>query len=263
MGGAEAVVTVAPELRMFLRPGRRAERITVACDGVSSLGHVVEELGVPRTEVGVLVVNGHPQTARYRPSGGDIVRVRAVPRPQPLAAARFVLDVHLGALARRMRLLGVDTAYANDADDDGLVAQANAEKRVLLTQDRGLLCRRKLWAGAFVRGARPDDQLRDVLDRFAPALAPWTRCTRCNGQLKPVAKPLVEPLLEPGTRRTYQEFAQCQACGRVYWRGAHAARLTAIVDGASGAQLPDAGSTRPTARLKTSWPGELWARSGP
>jgi uncharacterized protein with PIN domain len=235
MGTTEAVVTVAPELRMFLRRGRRAERIAVACDGVSSLGHVVESLGVPRTEVGGLVVNGQPETARYRPSGGDIVQVRAVPRPQPLATARFLLDVHLGALARRLRLLGVDAAYANDADDDRLIAQANAEKRVLLTQDRGLLCRRKLWAGAFVHGARPDDQLRDVLDRFAPPLAPWTRCTRCNGRLRPVAKPLVEPLLEPGTRRTYQEFAQCQACGQVYWRGAHAARLTAIVDGASGA----------------------------
>ena len=97
--------------------------------------------------------------------------------------ARFVLDVHLGTLARRLRLVGVDTAYANDAGDDALVEQANASRRVLLTQDRGLLCRRKLWLGAYVRGARPDDQFADVLDRFAPPLAPWTRCPACNGHL--------------------------------------------------------------------------------
>ncbi len=260
-------MTVAAELRMFLRPGRRGDRIAVACDGVSSLGHVVESLGVPRTEVGGLTVNGHEETPRYRPRGGDVVQVHAAPRPQPLASARFLLDVHLGALARRLRLLGLDAAYANDADDDDLVSQANAERRVLLTQDRGLLCRRRLWAGAYVRGARPDDQLRDVLDRFVPPLAPWTRCTVCNGQLQPVAKPLIDQLLEPGTRRTYQVFARCQACGRVYWQGAHAARLKAIVDGASAARaaasraaseawLPGAGSTRETARLETGWPGQ-------
>ena len=223
-------MTVAAELRMFLRPARRDGPVSVACDGVSSLVHVVESLGVPRTEVGSLVVNGSTEGPGYLARGGDVVQVLAVPRPQHPGSARFLLDVHLGALARRLRLIGVDAAYANDADDDDLVSQANAQRRVLLTQDRGLLCRRRLWAGAYVRGAHPDDQLADVLDRFVPPLAPWTRCTACNGQLRPVAKTAVEPLLEPGTRRTYHEFAQCQVCGRVYWRGAHAARLQAIVD---------------------------------
>jgi uncharacterized protein len=242
MGKQEAVVTVAAELRMFLRAGRRDNPVSVACDGVSSLLHVVESLGVPRTEVGCLTVNGSTESPSYQPRGGDAVQVVAVRRPQQPGSARFLLDVHLGALARRLRLIGVDAAYDNEADDDDLVRRANGERRVLLTQDRGLLCRRQLWAGAYVRGARPDDQLSDVLDRFVPPLAPWTRCTACNGQLRPVAKPAVEPLLEPGTRRSYHEFAQCQACGRVYWRGAHAARLQAIVDGAgSGAARSGSG----------------------
>ena len=230
MGRPEAVVSVAGGLRLFLRHGRRDERVTVACDGVSTLGHVVESLGVPRTEVGSLTVNGHRQSLGYLPRGGDVVQVHAVQRPQRLETARFLLDVHLGALARRLRLIGVDAAYDNSAADDALVTQANEELRVLLTQDRALLCRRRLWAGAYVRGARPDDQLSDVLDRFAPRLAPWTRCTACNGHLRAVAKPAIESLLQAGTRRTYDEFAQCQACSRVYWRGAHAARLQAIVD---------------------------------
>ena len=238
MGEPEAVVTVPAELRMFLRAGRRAERVAVPCDGVSTLGHLMESLGVPRTEVGGLTVNGNPEELRYLPHGGDEVEIRPVARPQPLESVRFVLDVHLGVLARRLRLIGLDAAYANDAADDDLVSQANAQRRVLLTQDRGLLCRRRLRAGAYVRGARPDDQLRDVLDRFAPPLAPWTRCTACNGHLQPVAKPAVESLLEAGTCRTYQEFAQCQACSRVYWRGAHAARLQAIVDWAISATAP-------------------------
>jgi uncharacterized protein with PIN domain len=229
VGRAEALVNVAAQLRLFLKPAHRDGAIRVACDGVSSLGHVVQSLGVPLTEVGRLVVNGAAVTPGYRPAGGDVVQVDAMTRPQPAPTARFVLDVHLGALARRLRLAGVDTSYASDRDDDTLIEQANAERRILLTQDRGLLRRRALWLGAYVRGAHPDAQLTDVLGRFAPPLAPWTRCPACNGALRPAPKTEVEPLLQPGTRRTYQEFSRCQTCGRVYWRGAHSKRLHALV----------------------------------
>jgi len=225
-------VRFAAELRMFLARRHRSGPIRVACDGLSSLGHVVESLGVPLTEIGSLVVNGVPTVPAHRLAGRDVAEAGAVDRPQRLAAAQFILDVHLGTLARRLRLVGVDAAYANDLDDDVLIERANAEGRVLLTQDRGLLRRHRLWLGAYVRGARPDDQLRDVLDRFAPALAPWTRCTACNGLLAPVRKADVEPLLQPGTRRTYQVFSRCTACGRVYWHGAHSRRLEEIVDAA-------------------------------
>ena len=108
--------------------------------------------------------------------------------------------------------------------------QANAGRRVLLTKDRGLLRRRKLQMGAYVRGARPDEQFRDVLDRFRPPLAPWTRCPACNGLLAPVARAAVDPLLRPGTRRTYQAFSRCGSCGQVYWHGAHSKRLGEIID---------------------------------
>jgi uncharacterized protein len=232
MNQAQAVVIVAAELRMFLRPGRRAGPVAVAVDGTSSLGHVVQSLGVPLTEAGRLLVNGEPAAPGNRPGPGDLVTIEAVRRPQQLTSARFVLDVHLGTLARRLRLAGVDAAYANDADDDALIEQANAGRRVLLTQDRGLLRRRALWLGAYVRGARPDDQFRDVLDRFRPPLAPWTRCPACNGLLSPVDKSAVAPVLRPGTRRTYQTFSRCRGCGQVYWHGAHSRRLEQIIDSA-------------------------------
>jgi uncharacterized protein with PIN domain len=233
MAGPEAELRFADELRIFLAPRHRDGRAVVTCDGTSTLGHVIESLGVPLPEVGDLRIDGEPVTAASRPADGQVAEVAAVRRPQPLPDARFVLDVHLGTLARRLRLTGVDAAYAKDRDDDALIAQANAEGRALLTQDRGLLRRRKLWMGAYVRGADPDDQLDDVLDRFAPRLAPWTRCTACNGMLAPARKADVERMLLPGTRRTYREFARCTACGRVYWRGAHSARLASIVDRAA------------------------------
>lgn len=221
---------VAPELRLFLPASRRHEWHRLALDGTSSLGHIVESLGIPLTEVGPMTIHGAGVGPAHQPVAGDVVDIAAVPRPQPLhSEPRFLLDVHLGTLARRLRLLGIDTAYHNDMDDPALVVQANAERRVLLTQDRGLLRRRALWLGAYVRGSRADDQLRDLLDRFAPPLRPWTRCTACNGELAEVAKSEVAQELEAGTRRTYDAYGRCRDCGQVYWRGAHSDHLEEIV----------------------------------
>ncbi|MHB1434431.1 MAG: Mut7-C RNAse domain-containing protein [Streptosporangiaceae bacterium] len=219
----------AADLGLFLARENRAGEVRAPWDGESTLGHVVESLGVPLPEVGRLEIGGRIVPPSCRPAPGVVVEVQAPSRPQRLPADRFILDVHLGALARRMRLVGLDTFYGNDLDDDLLIDLANAQRRVLLTRDRGLLKRRKLWLGAYVRGDRPDDQLSDVVDRFAPALAPWTRCPACNGPLDRVPKDAVEHLLRPGTRRTYQDFARCADCGHVYWRGAHSAHLIQIV----------------------------------
>jgi uncharacterized protein with PIN domain len=229
--GVVLCVRIDPTLWLFVPPRQRDGEIEVRHDGTSSLGHVVTSLGVPLTEVGALRVNGAVVAPSYRPVDGDVVDVVPAPRPQPAPTdpPRFLLDVHLGALARRMRLLGLDTSYRNDADDAELLEQASGERRVLLTRDRGLLRRRAVEYGGYVRGDVPDEQLADVLDRFAPPLAPWTRCTACNGLLAGVAKEEVEARLEPGTRRTYDEFARCDECGRVYWRGAHHRRLSAWV----------------------------------
>jgi uncharacterized protein len=233
VNGPEIHVGFAPELALFVPSSRRGGVTALATDGVSTLGHVVESAGVPLTEVGALVVNGHEVPTSYVPTADDHVEVRAVERPQqvPGAPLRFLLDVHLGTLARRLRLLGVDTAYeSTDIGDPALAARSAAEKRVMLSRDRGLLRRRELWAGAYVYSTRPEDQLRDVLDRFRPELRPWTRCTACNGLLKEATKEEVADQLAGGTQRTYDVFAQCTECGRAYWKGAHHEQLVAIVE---------------------------------
>lgn len=228
----EIWLSFAPDLDVFVASARRgAARTALRTDGSSTLGHVVESLGVPLTEVGALFADGRRVADSYVPSDGEEITVRAVQRPQLLAAPlRFLLDVHLGTLARRLRLLGIDAAYENpDVGDAALAARSAAEQRVMLSRDRGLLRRRELWAGAYVYSHRPADQLRDVLSRFAPPLAPWSRCTTCNGTLRTVAKTSVLEQLRDGTEQSYDAFAQCGDCGQAYWRGAHHAGLDAIV----------------------------------
>ncbi|KAF3467214.1 Mut7-C RNAse domain-containing protein [Streptomyces sp. Tu 3180] len=242
MNGPEIHVEFAPELLLFVPQARPTGTTKTATDGVSSLGHVVESLGVPLTEVGALLVDGREVLAGHVPAAGESVTVRAVAHPQrvPGSPLRFLLDVHLGTLARRLRLLGVDTAYeATDIGDPALAARSAAEKRVMLSRDRGLLRRRELWAGAFVYSTRPDEQLQYVLDRFRPELRPWTRCTACNGLLREATKEQVADQLKGGTHRTYDVFAQCGECGRAYWRGAHHEQLEAIVERALSRNAQD------------------------
>ncbi|WP_432013120.1 Mut7-C RNAse domain-containing protein [Streptomyces cucumeris] len=235
MNGPEIHLSIDPGLRLFATPERRRGPIALVTDGASTLGHVVESVGVPLTEVGALLVDGRETPVSHVPRAGESVEVRPVVRPRavPGAPLRFLLDVHLGTLARRLRLLGVDAAYeSEDIGDPALAALSAAQRRVMLSRDRGLLRRRELWAGAYVYSDRPEEQLRDVLGRFGPRLAPWTRCTACNGPLEDADKETVREQLEHGTRRTYDVFARCTACERVYWRGAHHSRLEAIVAGA-------------------------------
>ncbi|WP_306362803.1 Mut7-C RNAse domain-containing protein [Nocardia sp. CC227C] len=223
-------IDFAPELGPFLPARRRGAPTTARVDGVSTLGHLVESLGVPLTEVGELLVDGKPASAAHIPATGQSVAVRAVTRPQPVPGSRFLLDIHLGTLARRLRLLGVDAAYEKpDIGDAALAARSAAERRILLSRDRGLLRRREIFAGAYIYSHRPAEQLDDVLSRFAPPLRPWTRCTACNGALRETDRESVRALLPAHTDHSYDSFAQCEDCGQPYWKGAHHARLDAIV----------------------------------
>ncbi|WP_067701619.1 Mut7-C RNAse domain-containing protein [Nocardia jejuensis] len=227
MNDGEITVRFAPELGVFF--GQRGGA-PVRLDG-STLGHVVESLGVPLTEVGTLLVDGRPVQTGHIPADGESVTVAAVPRPrQTVEPVRFLLDIHLGTLTRRLRLLGIDAAYENpDIGDAALATRSAAERRILLSRDRGLLRRREIFAGAYIYSHRPAEQLDDVLSRFAPALAPWTRCTTCNGSLRPADVDVVRDRLPDNTGQSYDTFAECVECGQAYWKGAHHARLDAIV----------------------------------
>lgn len=148
------------------------------------------------------------------------VRTLTHVRPPPLAHARFVADVHLGKLARRLRLAGLDTAYRSDADDVTLADLAHREERILLTRDQNLLKRHVVTHGYFVRDTDPHRQFVEVLKRFGPLdLRPFSICLTCDGLLRDVPKSAVDAALLPRTRQYYDCFAQCLGCGRVYWKG--------------------------------------------
>lgn len=152
-------------------------------------------------------------------------------REWPLRRTRFVLDTHLGKLARLLRLLGFDALYRNDFDDAEIVRVSVGESRIALTRDRGLLKRGELTHGYCLRSTAPQDQIREVLSRFdlRGAVAPFSRCAMCNHPIRMVPKAEVEHRLQPGTSRNHDEFHYCPGCDRVYWKGSHFTRLQRLV----------------------------------
>jgi uncharacterized protein with PIN domain/sulfur carrier protein ThiS len=241
------------ELSELVRAGQSLER---AVDGTSTVKHLVEELGIPHTEYGQVRVNGVPSHDGHRVQDGDVVDVYSaeVPAP-PVSEPRFLLDVHLGTLARYLRLLGFDTAYDNHSGDDDLVARAAVEVRTLLTRDRGLLRRRVLTDARLVRGMDPLEQLIDVVRRLRLGawIRPYARCTSCNGVLAPVRRADVAPLVPPGTLRDHETFAACSACGKVYWQGAHHVRISALIAAARAADPLPAGRDEPARGKPVGW----------
>lgn len=135
----------------------------------------------------------------------------------------FVLDVHLGKLARLLRMLGFDTRYRNDYSDPEIINISLREKRFILTRDRGILENRAATRGYFVEAIDPETQLQEVLRRFGlrPHIRPFHRCMVCNGIIAPVEKQAILAQLEPKTIRYYEDFYRCRSCGKIYWKGSH------------------------------------------
>jgi uncharacterized protein with PIN domain len=229
-----AILRFYGELNDFLPAGLRQRTISRGFDAPPSVKDLIESCGIPHTEVDLVLVNGNAVDFSRGVADGDRVavyphfRTLELPsgaglQPAPLAAPRFVLDIHLGRLAGYLRLAGFDTAYRNDFSDEDLARISRDEDRILLTRDRELLKRSIISRGYFVRQTAPRRQLAEVIRRFslAPAMAPFTRCARCNGVLAAVAKEAVADELPAHVRVSRGAFLRCPGCGRVYWDGTH------------------------------------------
>jgi uncharacterized protein with PIN domain len=223
------------ELNDFLAPARRGTAFDYPFAENPSVKHLIEALGIPHTEVACIRVNGRQASFSYRVQHGD--RVEVIPgtypdgsqsEPQP----HFVLDNHLGQLAVYLRMLGFDTLYRNDYQDNELAQVAEQEGRILLTRDRRLLMRKVIVYGYCIRSLEPKHQTIEVLHHYNlfDRISPFQRCLRCNHPLQPVSKEAVLDRLEPLTKRYYNAFHLCPVCNRVYWKGSHYERMQRLIE---------------------------------
>jgi uncharacterized protein with PIN domain len=230
------------ELNDFLPRERRRREVTVPCARSATTKHMIEALGVPHTEVELVLVNGEASSFDRLIAQGDRVAVypkfEAIDispllrvRERPLRRLRFVADAHLGGLARFLRMAGFDTLYDNYIDDGEIEELAASEDRVVLTRDRELLKRHTIIHGCYIHAIKPEEQLREVFNRLdlAASARPFSLCLHCNVPLRPAKKDEVLEQLPPAVREQHDEFNTCDSCGRIYWKGSHWKRMTGLL----------------------------------
>lgn len=232
------------ELNNFLAPPRRRREFACPCSESATTKHMIEALGVPHTEVELVLVNGESAGFDWLLNDGD--RVAVFPRfemlditpllrvrDQPLRVTRFVADTHLGGLAHLLRMAGFDTLYDNNFQDSEIEVIVERDERILLTRDRELLKRRSITRGCYIRALRSTQQLYEIFDRLdlARSVRPFTLCLTCNAPLRAVAKAEVLARLPPAVRERFDHFSTCNVCQRVFWEGSHWRRMRALLDG--------------------------------
>src|ERR1700761_6688952 len=238
------------ELNDFLARPLRRRTFSCACARGATAKHMIEVLGVPHTEVELILVNGESVGFNHPLADGD--RIAVYPkfealdiqpllrvRERPLRVVRFIADAHLGGLAPLLRLAGFDTLYDNHFPDADIEALAAAQQRVVLTRDRELLKRRSITHGCYVRTLRPREQLREVFERLdlAHSAQPFRLCLMCNAPLRRIAKEEDGKRAPDGVLERHAQFVTCDVCCRVFWEGTHWQRMRALMD--SMAAAPD------------------------
>ncbi|HUG26608.1 Mut7-C RNAse domain-containing protein, partial [Piscinibacter sp.] len=152
-------------------------------------------------------------------------------RPEPLRVTRFVADVHLGTLARHLRLLGFDTVWRNDLEDDTIITLAGDERRIILTRDKGILKDGRVTHGYWLRATEPLAQVEEVVRtlQLGAGIEPYTRCLECNAMLRSISRRAAARTVPLQVFLVYREFSRCEGCGRIYWAGSHRERLDAVI----------------------------------
>ncbi len=241
------IIRFHDQLNEFLPAQLNGKAFDVAFKKPRSVKDLIESIGIPHTEIDLIISNDKSVDLDYQVQPGDRIEVYPLSisaefslpdhaivhcQPEPLSEHRFVLDVHLGKLATYLRMLGFDTLYRNDYDDPVLADISSEERRILLTCDRMLLMRKQISYGYYVRNRKPQQQLLEILSRYNlyGQIKPFSRCMHCNGCTHPVSKCSIETRLLAKTKKYYNDFYQCDSCKKIYWKGSHYQEMKKLID---------------------------------
>ena len=230
------------ELNDFIPKVNKKKRFLHQFIDRTSVKDLIESLGVPHTEVDLIIVNGKSVGFNYIINYGDDISVYPVfeslnisdvqhLRPKPLRKPKFVADVHLGRLTKYLRMIGLDVLYRNNFIDDEIVRISLDEKRTILTKDRGILKRTEVTHGYWVRSTRVKEQAIEVLKRFdlKNQIMEFSRCIECNQLLKTVTKEQIINELPEKVACLQTKFYHCPSCKKLFWEGTHYHKMLAFI----------------------------------
>ena len=238
------------ELNDFLPAEKRKKAFSVSFLAQSSVRDVIASLGVYDGEVDLILADGVSIGLDYFLQGGEYISVYPVfesldirsctnVRSDPLRCLTFVADVHLGGLAKYLRLFGFDSLYNPGADSRDLVDVSVRQGRVLLTRNKNLLKHKAISRGIFVREVDPMMQLKGIfkrLDLYSDA-RPFSRCLCCSRLIERISEKDVTRRLPLRVRDSYQTFSFCRSCDRVCWKGIQYRRMRTFVEDTLGSKV--------------------------
>ena len=230
------------ELNDFLPEKKKKKRFEHNFIDRTSVKDLIESLGVPHTEIDLILVNGKSVSFEYIINGEDDISVYPVfesldisdiqhLRPTPLREPNFIADVHLGKLARYLRMFGFDVYYKNDLSDEEIVKISSKERRAILTRDIGLLKRNEVTHGYYVRNTKVEEQVKEIMSRFdlQKSIKEFSRCIECNEPLVTVEKNKILDELLPKVIQSQDEFYRCPSCKKIYWKGTHYQQMLSFI----------------------------------
>jgi uncharacterized protein with PIN domain len=140
---------------------------------------------------------------------------------------KFIADVMLGRLAKRLRLLGFDVLYDRTLDDNGVIRISIEQERMILTRDIALAARPLARNHLVIRDDKIGQQVDQVISAFPSQMvpAPLTRCSECNELLNPISRQDAQNLVPAFVHEKNRDFLRCPGCGRTYWQGTHVKRM--------------------------------------
>lgn len=143
----------------------------------------------------------------------------------------FIADVHLGKLARYLRLMGFDTLNTNSFSEFRMWLQVNSANRILLSRNPANAIRPGMRT-LLIQSESTEKQLQQVITScdLADGLKPFSRCAACNALLEKTGKDIVIDQLQDKTATFYNEFWWCTGCARIYWKGSHYERMQKLIE---------------------------------
>jgi len=149
-----------------------------------------------------------------------------------ISSFKFIIDNNVGKLVKWLRIMGYDTLFFNGKNDSRMIAIALAESRIILTRDTQIMKRRVVTSGQLkailIESDKPELQLRQVIEtlNLDCQLKPFSICLECNQLLLERSKQQVEDLVPPYVFQTQDQYMECPACHRIYWKGTHWQAMT-------------------------------------
>jgi hypothetical protein len=173
----KAIFRFYEELNDFLPKHKRKKNFETEFEKKAYIKDLMESLGVPHSQIDLILVNGKSVDWGYTLKDGDRVSVYPVfeffniksltqIRNIPLRKTRFIADVGLDGLAKRMKELNFDVYHNPSLAVEEIMAISKCDHRIVLTQRRKVFKSSKVTHRMFVRPGSIENQIKAIVNHL-------------------------------------------------------------------------------------------------